>query len=423
MMARPLAPLLRLHLLWMPWMLWMLCCPLAHAVEGVVIDAASGQPIAGAIVTVGSETVGTGADGRYRVAAPAQRVQARAIGYGRTGAAVAADGQAPPLRLSPVRPKALYLSAYGIGDAGLREAALQLLGATELNALVIDIKGDRGLVPYPSQVAEATLCGARGVTTVRDMHAMAAQLKQKGVYLIARIVAFKDDLLAEAHPDWSVKTADGKVFRDREHLAWIDPFRREAWDYLLDLAEEAAAMGFDEIQFDYVRFPDSRDAHFAQPNTEANRVAAIVGFLQAARQRLAPYNVFLAADTFGYTAWNANDTYIGQDLPALSQVLDYISPMLYPSGFQFGIPGIPDPMEHPYHIVHRTLQRAIARTGMAPLRFRPWLQAFRDYAFDRRLFDADEIRAQIEAAEAAGSDGWMLWNPRNAYDADGLRAQ
>jgi hypothetical protein len=253
------------------------------------------------------------------------------------------------------------------------------------------------------------------------MRVLAAMLKEQGIYLIARIVAFKDDLLAQAHPEWSVRTADGHLFHDREHFAWIDPFRREAWDYLLDLGEEAAAMGFDEIQFDYVRFPDSRDAVFSQPNTEANRVAAISGFLQAARGRLAPYNVFLAADIFGYTAWNSNDTYIGQDLAALSQAVDYLSPMLYPSGFQFGIPGTPEPVRQPHDIVLRTLRRAAARTGIAPLRFRPWLQAFRDYAFDRRPFDADEIRAQIDAAEQAGSDGWMLWNPRNSYTADGLR--
>lgn len=413
------APLRRLYLL------CMLCLPFfAHAVEGLVVDAASGRPIAGAIVTVGNDTVLTTADGHYQLPAAARRVQARAIGYGRAEAVIAeGGGQAPALRLPALRPKALYLSVYGIGNAGLREAAVRLLGATELNALVIDIKGDRGLVPYPSKVAEATLCGARGVTTVRDMRALAATLKSQGIYLIARIVSFKDDLLAEAHPEWSVKTADGKVFRDREHFAWIDPFRREAWDYLLDLAQEAAELGFDEVQFDYVRFPDTRDLRFAQPNTEANRVAAIAGFLHAARQRLAPYNVFLAADTFGYTAWNTNDTDIGQDLPALLNAVDYVSPMLYPSGFQFGIPGVSNPIEHPYDIVRRTLQRAVARSGAAPLRFRPWLQAFRDYAFDRRLFDADEIRAQIDAAEAAGSDGWMLWNPRNAYDADGLHAQ
>lgn len=396
----------------------------AGAVEGMVIDAASGRPIAGAIVTAGNVTAETDDNGRYRLASAAPRLHARAAGYRRAMADAAHSGAStPPIGLTPQRVKAVYLSVYGIGDPGLREAAVRLLGATELNALVIDIKGDRGLVPYPTAVGQAALCGARSVTTVRDMRALVDTLKEKDIYLIARIVAFKDDLLVQAHPEWGVRTASGQLFRDREQLAWIDPFRREAWAYLLDLAEEAAAIGFDEIQFDYVRFPDSGEAQFSQPNTQANRVAAITGFLQAARQRLIPYNIFLAADTFGYTAWNTNDTYIGQDLAALSHVVDYLSPMLYPSGFQFGIPGTPDPLDHSHEIVLRTLQRAIARTGVSPLRFRPWLQAFRDYAFDRRRFDAEEIRAQIDAADKAGASGWMLWNPRNTYTADGLHTR
>ncbi len=403
--------------------LFMLCWHLAaHAIEGRVLDGASRLPIPGAIVTVGGQATVTGADGSYRLPGAARLVQARCIGFGRGSVAVAEGAaQAPDLLLPALRPKALYLSAYGIGDAGLRDAALQLLSGTELNALVIDLKSDSGLVPYASQVVQTSRNGARSVTTVHDMPALVTRLKQDGVYLIARIVAFKDDRQADAHPEWSVRREDGTLFRDSEHLPWIDPTRREAWDYLLDLAEEAAAMGFDEIQFDYVRFPDSRGLRFGQPNTTTNRVAAISGFLQAARARLLPYNVFLAADVFGYTAWNSDDTEIGQDLLAVAAVVDYVSPMLYPSGFRFGIPGFPNPVEHPAQIVQRTLARAVARTGGSPLRFRPWLQAFRDYAFDRRLFDADEIRAQIEAAEAAGSDGWMLWNPRNDYSYGGLR--
>jgi hypothetical protein len=390
--------------------------------EGRVIDASNGLPIAGAVVVAGAASVQTGGDGSFFLPAPAGQVSARAIGYARATMAVGGQEEArPTLRLAPLRPKALYLSAYGIGNQGLRDAALHLLATTELNALVIDLKGDTGMVPYPSKVAQAALCGARDVTTVRDMAALVAQLRRDGIYLIARIVAFKDDRLAKAHPEWSIRSADGDVFRDGERQAWIDPFQREAWDYLLDLAQEAAAMGFDEIQFDYVRFPDTRGLRFAQPNMERNRVAAITGFLQAARQRLAPYGVFLAADLFGYTAWNTGDTEIGQDLPAIARVVDYVSLMLYPSGYQFGIPGVPDPMQEPALIVQRTLQRAIARTGGNGRRFRPWLQAFRDYAFDHRPFDADEIRAQVDAAESAGTDGWMLWNPRNSYSADGLR--
>jgi hypothetical protein len=396
----------------------------AGAAEGRIVDAADGKPIVGAIVTSGRETSLTGPDGLYKLTWGGQDVRARAIGYGRAQLVIA-DGTAtiPTLHMVALRPKALYLSVYGIGSAQLRGAALNLLRETELNALVVDVKGDRGFVPYPTRVSEATASGARNVTTVQDMPAMVASLKRENAYLIARIVSFKDDLFATAHPAWSVKNAHGNDFRDHEGSAWIDPFQRAAWPYLLDLAEEAAEMGFDEIQFDYVRFPDGRDLQFAQANTEANRVAVIAEFLKAARERLAPHNVFLAADIFGYVAWNSSDTNIGQKLEQLLSVVDYLSPMLYPSGYQFGIPGYVNPVEHPYEIVHNTLRHAIERTGVSPLRFRPWLQAFKDYAFDRRMFDADEIRAQINAAEKCGADGWMLWNPRNSYVAAGLREQ
>ena len=134
-------------------------------------------------------------------------------------------------------------------------------------------------------------------------------------------------------------------------------------------------------------------------------------------------NVFVAADVFGYVSWNLNDTQIGQRLDRLAPCVDYISLMLYPSGFRFGIPGFRNPVEHPYEIVYRSLKKSRERTQIPSVRFRPWLQAFRDYAFDKRHFSGPEINEQIKAAEQFGSDGWMLWNPRNVYTADGLKRQ
>jgi hypothetical protein len=154
----------------------------------------------------------------------------------------------------------------------------------------------------------------------------------------------------------------------------------------------------------------------------ANRLSALTYFLSQARKELTPYNVFLAADIFGYVTWNLDDTGIGQRLEELSPLVDYISPMLYPSCFHFGIPGCPLPVAHPCEVVFRSLQNARQRTGIASIRFRPWLQAFRDYAFDRRPYRCAEIKAQIRAAENFGSNGWMLWNPRNIYSGEGIDA-
>jgi hypothetical protein len=164
-----------------------------------------------------------------------------------------------------------------------------------------------------------------------------------------------------------------------------------------------------------MRFPDEPGPQYAIANTEANRVATISAFLRRARQQLQPYNVFISADLFGYVCWNTNDTNLGQRLEELAPLLDYLSPMLYPSGFQHGIPDHLMPLDHPYAIVYYSLRRALQRTAIPAVRFRPWLQAFKDYAFDRRPFTAAEVQSQIRAADDFGSHGWMLWNPANIY--------
>ena len=398
----------------------------AQALEGRAVDAHTGQPVAGLSVRLAGQPLVLAGDAQGRFSLPEGyrgALQLRAPGYRRL--VLASDGATAPLaRLQPLRPKALYLSVFGIGNKTLRDGALALVGQTELDALVIDVKGDRGLVPYRSAAHLAAGLGPQGFISVADMPALLASLRERGLYLIARIVVFKDDPLAQAHPQWAVADPQGRgLWKDREGLAWIDPFRREAWDYSLALAEEAARLGFDEVQFDYLRFPDATGLSFSAPNTRENRVAAISGFLDAARLRLAPYDISIAADIFGYVAWNSDDTQIGQQLEELARHADVLCPMLYPSGFSHGIPGHPDPVTAPYAIVEQSLKRLLQRSGLSPLRVRPWLQAFRDYAFDRRVFDADEIRAQIDAAEQLGTGGWMLWNAANRYEAGGLRPE
>jgi hypothetical protein len=394
-------------------------------IAGRVVDASAGTPIAGAIVTTSGRIVRTDKSGAFSLPPSDRTLAIRAYGYRRSDqiAVSPVSGKALEIRLSPVTPKGLYLTVYGIGSRDIRNSALKLISETDLNTLVIDVKGDRGIVPYRSSVATASEVGSQKVITVRDMKNLMKTLKEKGVYTIARIVVFKDNPLATARPELAVRTPQGKVWHDREDLAWVDPFRKEVWNYNIDLAVEAAQYGFDEIQFDYVRFPDTPGLAFSEPNTEENRVAAVSGFLAEAKKKLAPYNVFLDADIFGYVCWNLNDTKIGQKLENLAATLDYLCPMLYPSGFRYGIPGYRNPVDHPYEMVYLSLKKAAERTHLPPVRFRPWLQAFRDYAFDGREFGARQIRDQIAAAEKFGSDGWMLWNPHNAYSKDGLKAK
>jgi hypothetical protein len=383
-----------------------------------VVDHFTGKPVEGAVVTLGKSLQYTDAQGQFFQANGENRVLVRAHGYLRAEQTFVPRRE---IKLVPFSPRALYLSFYGIGDRGLRKAALNLIQETELNALVIDVKGDKGMIPYPSSIPLAREVGAQKLIIIKDMKGMIQSLKDSGIYTIARIVTFKDPLLSIKRPEWAVKNSAGEIWYDREKLTWVDPFVKEAWEYYIQVAIEAAQCGFDEIQFDYVRFPDSMKVRFSQPNTPENRVRAITGFLMEAKNRLAPYNVFLAADIFGYVHWNYNDTDIGQKLENLSPHLDYLSPMLYPSGFQFGIPGYRNPVANPHEIVYLTLKKAQERTQLPSVRFRPWLQAFRDYAFDRRHFTAKEIKEQITAVEKFGSNGWMLWNPRNVYNGEGLK--
>ena len=389
---------------------------------GQVLDALTNRPIKDARVTLSDhQVVRTDANGVFQFEGGNHPIAVRASGYRRGEPAVSPEeDKAYRIKLMPFTPKALYLSFYGIGTKALRQPVLKLIEETELNALAIDIKGDRGMIAYQSSVPLAAEIGAQKISTIRDIHGLLRTLQGQGIYTIARIVVFKDNPLALARPDLAVKTRDGAIWRDREGLAWTDPFSEEVWAYNIAVAEEAAQNGFDEIQFDYARFPDARRLRFSEANTQENRIKAITGFFDEARKRLAPYNVFLAADIFGYVCWNLNDTDIGQKLEELAPLLDYISPMLYPSGFQYGIPGYRNPVAHPYEIVSLSLKRAKERTGLPGVHFRPWLQAFRDYAFDGRPFTGREIRVQIRATEDQGSHGWMLWNPRNIYSAEGL---
>lgn len=392
--------------------------------NGRVLDYQTRKPIQGAIITANNEVVVTDANGAFEIKNPGGKIGIRACGYARGEQQVSAQSKTPfNIYLQPFTPKALYLTFYGIGDRSLRESALKLVQDTELNALVIDVKGDRGVITYKSSIPLASEIGAQKLIIVKDIRGLIQSLREKGIYTIARIVVFKDNTLGTARPDLTVKTQDGKIWRDRENLIWVDPSRKEVWDYNIKLAEEAARNGFDEVQFDYVRFPDRKGLRFGVENTEENRVKNISGFLAEARRRLSQYNVFLSADIFGYVSWNLDDTQIGQKLGQIVPHVDYISLMLYPSGFQFGIPGYRNPVAYPYEIVSRSLKRAQERTNIPTVRFRPWLQAFKDYAFDRRHFNGPEIRTQIKAAEEFGSAGWMLWNPRNVYRADGLKAK
>jgi hypothetical protein len=393
-------------------------------VSGKVLDP-EGQPLAGASVVAAGVETRAADDGTFTVTPPADAaLTVKRPGYWKvTVEPTAIKG---PLEI-PMRPKvikAAYLTYFGFGDRGIRGRVLDLVERTELNAVVIDVKGDRGWIIYPTRVEQAFAAGAQGPATLRDFDAMMADLKARGVYTIARIVTFKDNILAAARPDLAVMdTRTGKPWTDRENLAWVDPFREEVWAYNIAIAREAIERGFDEVQFDYVRFPTDGKlaaARYARPVSKETRLPTIAAFLQRARRELGARGAYVAADLFGYTAFNENDTDIGQRIEELAPHLDYICPMVYPSGYHVGIPGYRNPVQNAYAVVRESVKLIRQRAKGTPARVRPWLQDFRDYAFDRRPFGVTEIRDQIRGSDEGGGTGWMLWNPRNDYTGPAL---
>ena len=312
-----------------------------------IVDSATNSPIPDLTVTLGNEVLASQPSGDYKIPAASSQIMLRAPGYKAvTYTAAQISNLKGKLTLTPFEVHSLYITEYGINSAALRDPILRIMHAGGANALTINIKTDYGLLDYPSQIPLAQQIGARKMTTIHSLSDLVNAGHAQGIYMIARIVTFKDLPLATTHPEWAIHLANGELFYDHSHLAWADPWRKEVRAYNIAIAVEAAKAGFDEVQFDYVRFPDSNSKLVVSgPTDEAGRVKAITSFLTDAHKALIPYNVFQSADIFGYDSWNTNDTGIGQHLEDIVPAVDYVCPMLYPSGFRYGIPGHPKPMD------------------------------------------------------------------------------
>lgn len=321
--------------------------------------------------------------------------------------------------------KGIYVSYAALTEAGYRQHVQELLESTELNAVVLDFKSDHGLLSFPSQVPVARAIGAAQAPAISDPAAFLAWFQQRNIYTIARIVTFKDNLLAQARPDLAIiDAATGRVWRDHEGMGWVDPTRQTIWEYNTALALEAARLGFDEVQFDYIRYPTDgsvMNARYALPNTQENRIAAVTGLLKLARQATLPLGVRISVDTFGYASWMSTDLGIGQQIEALAPHVDVLAPMLYPSTFDAGLPGqsaqYKNAIVYPYEIVHQSTLRTLERAQAVnpAIEVRPWLQDFKDYAFDGRRYTPGEMRQQMDGAREAGARGWLLWDPAVRY--------
>ncbi|MBI2846120.1 MAG: hypothetical protein HYX86_06210 [Chloroflexi bacterium] len=394
--------------------------------SGIIHDQGSGQPLFAVEILLGDQVIATSAaDGSYTL----QDLPAEASLVFRAPGYKTVEMPLPPARtldvalqrvslpLTPAQPTVAHGIYINLGfwfNPQKMWELLSLVERTELDALVVDIKGDSGRLVYPSNVPLAQESGAYLLPSLPVTEVL-EWAQEHNIYTIARMVVFKDPALAVHHPDLAVHRGDGSLLADGGGALWVDPFREEVWQYNIDLAKEVAALGFDEIQFDYIRFPSDgpvRDAVYAQPSTPESRLEAIRGFMARAQEELKPLGVALSADVFAITAWVENDQGIGQMIENVAPYVDYLSPMVYPSTFTPGVGGYDIPTQYPYEIVYQTLARIRERSAVA---IRPWLQHFSDYRYGVP-YGLSEYLAQKQAALDAGATGWLFWNALGIYN-------
>ncbi len=336
-----------------------------------------------------------------------------------------------PLKNPPKVIKAIYSTGWSAGSVKKVNYFVDLIKNTELNALVIDIKDYSGTVSYKMDVELIKKYGAVEVK-VPKINSLIKKLHDQGIYVIARIAVFQDPILAKARPDLALQSVSkGITWKDRKDLAWMDPASQEVWDYNIAIAKDAAARGFDEINFDYIRFASDgnmADIKYLVWDGKTPKQKVIGSFAKYFREALPGAKI--SADVFGLVTINYDDLGIGQKLEEILPYFDYVAPMVYPSHYASGFDGYANPALYPYEVVYGSMAEAKKRLNIyasatttspdAIPQFRPWLQDFNLGA----TYDASKVRAQINAVDAvAGSTtpmGWMLWNPSNIYTKEAL---
>jgi hypothetical protein len=424
----------------------------SSTVSGTVLDGASGQPLAGANITIlqngepipqfatastdgtwtiqnapagalvrisaeGFETIDVAATEAGQVAMTAAANEpapepTQAVGSTDNEPATSAGATVDRSNLPPVPEvvRGIYVSSSAAANPQTLDSIIELINNTELNAVVLDIKED--YIWYDSQVQ--FFLDANAVNPIYDIEAVLAKLDAAGIYTIARLVVFKDPVVAESRPDLAIKDDNGGLWRGWQGEAWVNPFFEELWEANIQLAIEAAQYGFDEIQYDYVRFPsdgDLRTANFEHPYTMDDRVRAIAGFLDESHERINEAGAWLGADIFGIVALYDDDQGIGQYLRDLYLHVDFVCPMVYPSHFDPGsiwVGNGGEPNDYPYEVIEISMAGALEKMNGEGGKLRPWLQDFSLGGMTR--YGPAEVRAQIDAAEASGASGWMLWN-------------
>ncbi len=344
-----------------------------------------------------------------------------------------------PLSNPPAIVKAVYATSWSAGSKAKSDYLINLINETELNAVVIDIKDYSGYLAYRTDLELPKRYEAVELR-IPKLNVLLGRLHGEGIYAIARISVFQDGRLASARPDLAITSSStGAVWTDRKGLAWVDPASHEVWEYNAAVAREAFNRGFDEVNFDYIRFPSDGDMrNLSYPAWDGQARASVLGAFWTYLRSEFPGKQ-ISADLFGLTTVDFGDLGIGQRFQFALPHFDHIAPMVYPSHYASGVFGFANPAEHPYEIVKRSLEGAVgqikayqaahasttspaASSEIPTAKLRPWLQDFNLGATYTAEMVHDQIRAVAEVASSSPElvSGWMLWNPANVYTKGAL---
>ncbi len=399
--------------------------PLQVILEPVVLNGRvvtnSGEAIPGVEVTLGEQKAVSDDSGRFTLRR-ATKGEITAWMPAWEQARVPWDGRSRrvTVEMNPLMVRGLHVAGWLPANEEVWPELLGLVERTELNAMVVDIKDESGSIFHDSKVEVATSAGA--LKPEYDIEELAAELHERGLYLVGRIVVFQDPISARAIPAMAIRDTSTHEPFNKNGQWFLDPTDARARQYALDLAVEACESGFDEIQFDYVRFPDGYPvtARFDGPADESARVETITGFLETAEQLLNPKGCAVAADIFGFIISIESDGGIGQRLEELSHAVDVVSPMVYPSHYSTGWFDKDCPNDHPHDTVAGALDDGLPRLPATAV-LRPWIQDFDgSYACGSTGKTVTQVQSQIEAATERGL-GYMVWNAASSFTEDAFR--
>lgn len=323
---------------------------------------------------------------------------------------------------TPEEVKAIYMSSWVAGTPSFREKLVKIMDETEVNAVIIDIKDYTGKVSFTIDEKPFNEINSTE-NRIPDIKEFIARLHENGIYVIGRISVFQDPHLVSVWPEEAVKKGTDQTlpWKDHKGISWIDAGSEKVWEYTVDLAKISYEYGFDEINFDYIRFPSDgnmKDIYF--PHSEGKvKHEVMKSFFEYLHNNLKDSDIKTSADIFGMTTTNTDDLGIGQILEDALANFDFVAPMVYPSHFPNNWAGMAKPAEKPYDVIYKSMGKAVERAkaaGVDPLKLRPWLQDF-DLGAN---YTKEMVQAQIKATYDVGLTSWMLWDPKNIYTKDAL---